>query len=56
MLHDLKGVEVLIDDILVYGCGDNIKIALEDSNKNLRNLVVRLEENNCKLNRGKINL
>lgn len=54
--QDLKGVEVLIDDILIYGCGENMKQALEDHNENLQKLLIRLKEHNCKLNREKVKL
>lgn len=54
--HDVKGIEVLIDDILIYGCGQTLSEAIENHNINLKKRMVRLEANNCKLNKEKIHL
>lgn len=54
MTHDLNGVEVMADDILVYGCGDTYEEAYADHNKNMKSLLMRCRENNCKLNKSKI--
>lgn len=54
MVHDLKGVEVMADDILVYGCGDTIQEAYENHNVNMKNLLNRCRENSCKLNKSKL--
>lgn len=52
--HDLEGVEVLVDDFLVYGKGHTMQEAIRDHNKNLENLLSRLKKNSCKLNRDKL--
>lgn len=54
LTHDLKGVEVLVDDLLVIGSGENMELALKDHNQNLENLLERLQQNNCKLNKQKM--
>lgn len=54
VVHGLKGVEILADDILIYGTGENIDEALRDHNQNLKNLFERLLEKNCRLNKEKI--
>lgn len=55
-LHGLKGIEVMADDILIYGVGDTTEDAVKNHNINLENLLIRLRENNCKLNKDKLNL
>lgn len=52
----LKGIEVLADDILVYGCGESMEEATKDHNKNLEELLVRLKKHGCKINKSKLNL
>lgn len=32
MLSGLKGIEILADDIVIYGCGDTEEEALENHN------------------------
>lgn len=56
LVRDLKGVKVLADDILIYGCGSDKQEAMKDHNKNLENLLYRLNENKCKLNTEKLRL
>jgi RNase H-like domain found in reverse transcriptase/Reverse transcriptase (RNA-dependent DNA polymerase)/Integrase zinc binding domain/Integrase core domain len=56
IVHGLKGVEVVADDILLFGCGDTEKQALQDHNQNLEQLLQRLREANLKLNREKMEL
>lgn len=51
LLKGLKGVEVLVDDILIYGSGDTLEEALINNNTNLENLFIRLRDKNCKLNK-----
>ena len=46
-LEGLKGVVCVADDILIFG------ISQEDHDENLRNLLIRCEERNLKLNKGK---
>ncbi|RLU19993.1 hypothetical protein DMN91_008552 [Ooceraea biroi] len=45
IIQGLKGIEILVDDILVYGCGETMEEATRDHNKNLEELVLRLEKN-----------
>lgn len=56
IVQDLVGVEILADDILIFGKGQTMKDAVADHNRNLRKLLQRLRENNCKLNKNKLNL
>jgi RNase H-like domain found in reverse transcriptase/Reverse transcriptase (RNA-dependent DNA polymerase)/Integrase zinc binding domain/Integrase core domain len=56
IVHGLKGVEVVADDILLFGSGDTSEEALQDHNKNLKSLLQRLREVNLKLNEEKMNL
>lgn len=56
IIQGLKGVECLADDLLIFGCGDTLQEALEDHNANLEKLLVRLQENNVRLNRSKLKL
>lgn len=52
----LKDIEILADDILIYGCGETMEKATKDHNKNLEDLLVRLKEKGCKLNKSKLSL
>lgn len=54
VIHGLQGIEIMADNILIYDQGDTIDLAIKDHNRNLENLL-RLRENNCKLNRSKLN-
>lgn len=54
ILNGLEGIELLADDILIIGYGDDKKEALENHNKNLENLLIRLKAHNCKLNLDKL--
>jgi RNase H-like domain found in reverse transcriptase/Reverse transcriptase (RNA-dependent DNA polymerase) len=54
IVHDLKGVEVIADDILIYGSGNDDGQALKDHNMNLEQLLKRLRDVNLKLNREKM--
>lgn len=56
ILFGLPGVLVLADDILVVGKGKSLKEAYTDHNKNLKRVLARLMEFNCKLNKDKIEL
>lgn len=56
VIQGLEGVECLADDLLIYGVGDTMEEALINHNKCLKQLIIRLEENNVKLNRSKMNL
>jgi len=55
-LHDLRGVRVIADDILVYGCGNSTKDAMADHDKNISALLQRAMEDNLMLNRKKLRL
>lgn len=56
LLTGLEGVEVLADDIIIYGCSDTETKAIMDHNTKLTKLLQRLKENNCKLNLQKLKL
>ena len=53
-LEGLKGVKVIVDDMLIFGKGHDKKSAIEDHNKNLLSLLHRLREKNIKVNPDKI--
>ncbi|XP_055522623.1 uncharacterized protein LOC129716814 [Wyeomyia smithii] len=48
--------ECLADDILIYGSGETLREALEDHNRNLKELFLQLDRNNVKLNLSKLKL
>lgn len=56
ILHSLKGVAVIADDILVYGKGRNEEEAMHDHNANLVKLIQRLKAKNSKFSAEKTNL
>lgn len=56
VLHGLKGIAIMADDILIYGRGDNYEEAVKDHNINLENLLLRLRSVNLKLNKDKVRL
>ena len=41
LLDDLAGVEVIVDEVLVYGCSDSDEEALRGHDKNLKALLQR---------------
>ena len=49
-------ITVIVDDILVYGCGDTNADAMADHDKNLEALLQRAREVNLKLNKKKLKL
>jgi len=51
-IRDLKGVEVIADDTLVFGSGDTIAEATQDHDRNLKALLQRAREKNLKFNRS----
>jgi hypothetical protein len=55
-LSGLNGVDVIIDDILVFGSGETEEEAMQDHDENLRNLLDRARKVNLKLNKNKLNL
>lgn len=56
LIHGLPGVEVIADDILVYGCGATEEEYIKDHDKKLRALLERAREKNRKLNKKKLRL
>lgn len=42
ILHDLEGVQVIIDDIIVYGKGNNEDEAIKDHDRKLIKVLDRL--------------
>ena len=56
IVKGLPGVEVIADDILVYGCGASQAEYTQDHDNNLRKLLDRARETNLKLNRKKLKL
>jgi len=55
-LQGLHGVEVIADDILVFGCGDTEEECQHDHGTNLKQLLQRAREQNLKLNKKKLKL
>jgi len=59
-MHDivqgLPGVEVIADDILVYGCGNTKEEYIQDHDNNLTKLLERARAVNLKLNKKKLKL
>lgn len=55
-LEGLEGVEVIADDILIYGKGDSKTEAIFDHDKNLQALLERCRKLNIKLNKDKVQL
>ena len=56
VLDGLEGVEVIADDILVYGCGTTEEEYIRDHDIKLRALLERARERNLKLNKKKLKL
>ena len=56
VVQDLPGVEVIADDILVYGCGSTEQEFMQHHDANLRKLLQRAREQNLKLNKKKVKL
>lgn len=56
IVQDLDGVFAMADDILVVGRGETDEEALNDHNKNWERLLIRLKQENLKLNRDKVKL
>lgn len=53
-LEGLPGTMVIADDILVFGKGETIEEATLDHDKNVQELMKRLEAKNIRLNKEKI--
>ena len=56
IVEDLQGVEVIADDYLIYGSGDNDKEAEEDHDRNLIKFLERARQVNLKINKKKMKL
>ena len=56
VLQGLPGVEVIADDILVYGSGTTDAECQQDHDHNLQLLLQRAREQNLKLNKAKLKL
>lgn len=56
IVEGLVGVEVLADDILVYGVGETEPEAIKDHDVKLKKLLLRLREKNVRLNKTKTKL
>ncbi|UYV75530.1 K02A2.6-like [Cordylochernes scorpioides] len=56
VIEGLEGVEVIADDILVFGKGNTTEDAIGDHNIKLEQLLMRARERNLKINKDKIRL
>ncbi|UYV81622.1 K02A2.6-like [Cordylochernes scorpioides] len=56
VIEGLEGVEVIADDILVFGKGNTTEDAIRDHNIKLEQLLMRARERNLKFNKDKIRL
>ncbi|UYV79187.1 K02A2.6-like [Cordylochernes scorpioides] len=56
VIEGLEGVEVIADDILVFGKGNTTEDAIRDHNIKLKQLLMRARERNLKFNKDKIRL
>ncbi|UYV81298.1 K02A2.6-like [Cordylochernes scorpioides] len=56
VIEGLEGVEVIADDILVFGKGNTTEDAIRDHNIKLEQLLKRARERNLKFNKDKIRL
>ena len=53
-LQGLSGVEVMVDDILVFGCGDTEEECQRNHDTNLLRLLQHAHEQNLWLNKRKL--
>ncbi|UYV81904.1 K02A2.6-like [Cordylochernes scorpioides] len=56
VIEGLEGVEVIADDILVFGKGNTTEDAIRDHNLKLEQLLMRARKRNLKYNKDKIRL
>ncbi|UYV78904.1 K02A2.6-like [Cordylochernes scorpioides] len=56
VIEGLEGVEVIADDILVFGKGNTTEDAIRDHNIKLEQLLMRARERNLKFNKDNIRL
>lgn len=54
IVDKLPGVNVYVDDIIIYGKGDTVEEASKDHDRNLDILLQKLRTENVKLNKDKI--
>ncbi|XP_058448606.1 uncharacterized protein K02A2.6-like [Malaya genurostris] len=55
-MQGLRNVRALMDDFMIFGCGDTVAEAMVDHNQNLQAFLRRMEEKNLRLNPEKIKL
>jgi hypothetical protein len=53
-LEGLENVEVIADDIIIYGTGDTMEEAMDSHDRALRSLLERCRERGLKLNKNKL--
>ena len=53
-LCDMEGVKIFVDDILIYDQGVTMENAIKDHDRKVHSLFKRLNEQNIKLNKDKI--
>jgi hypothetical protein len=56
IIDDLRGVNVIADDVLCYGCGETMEQAIQDHDVNLRSLLDRARAANLRFNKSKLKL
>mgnify|MGYP003687921727 CR=1 FL=1 len=56
MLEGLTGAECVMDDIIVYGCGETMYSAIHNHDRNLTTVLQRVREVGLKLNKVKFKL
>lgn len=56
VLEGLTGAECVMDDIIVYGCGETMDSAIQDHDRNLTAVLQRAREVGLKLNKDKFKL
>lgn len=56
VLEGLTGAECVMDDIIVYGCGQTMESAIQDHDRNLTAVLQRARDVGLKLNKDKFKL
>ncbi|XP_058810974.1 uncharacterized protein K02A2.6-like [Topomyia yanbarensis] len=56
IIHGLRNVNALMDDFMIFGCGETMTEAMIDHNRNLEAFLERMSERNMRLNPDKIKL
>ena len=54
--ENLKGIAIIVDDLLVFGEGDDIESATKDHDENLKNALQKAREKTLQLNKDKVKL